>query len=63
VHDGLHIDESAPEVELHKGELLVTHARTGLTGEIVRSLCECGAETPRLRNLNALSPTATSAAA
>ena len=63
VHDGLHIDESAPAVELRKGELLVTHARTGLTGEIVRGLCECGAETPRLRNINVLNPKATAAAA
>ena len=63
VHDGLHMDESAPHVELRKGELLVTHLRTGLTGEIVRGLCECGAETPRLRNINVLSPKATVAAA
>jgi hypothetical protein len=63
VHDGLHIDEAAVAVELRRGELLVTHARTGLTGEIVRGLCECGAETPRLRNINVLSPKATVAAA
>ncbi len=61
VHDGLHIDESAAILQLHEDELLVTQfaasgdpiirARTGLTGEIVAGLCECGAETPRLRGL------------
>jgi hypothetical protein len=61
VHDGLHIDESAAAFDFAGDELLliqpagsadpVLRARTGLTGEIVTEHCECGAETPRLRNL------------
>ncbi len=61
VHDGLHIDEAAAILHLHEDELLATQltapgkpiirARTGLTGEIATGRCECGAETPRLRNL------------
>jgi len=61
VHDGLHIDESAATFHLHEDELLATQftapgdpiirARTGLTGEIATWLCECAAETPRLRGL------------
>ena len=65
VHDGLHIDECAAIVHLHEGEILATQlaspgepiirARTGLTGEIVTGLCECGSEAPRLRNVRVLS--------
>jgi hypothetical protein len=61
VHDGLHIDESAIVLERHDGELIATpltmidepilRARTGLMAEILNEHCECGAETPRLRNL------------
>jgi hypothetical protein len=64
VHDGLHIDDSAAILHLVEDELLVTElaaqgdpvirARTGLTAEIVTALCECGAETPRLRGLSAV---------
>lgn len=64
VHDGLHIDETAAILQLCEGELLATQlekfgepilrARTGLTGEILTGLCECGAETPRLRNVAGL---------
>jgi hypothetical protein len=61
VHDGLHIEEAAVILHLHEEELLATQltafaepivrARTRLTGEIATAHCECGAETPRLRNL------------
>lgn len=66
VHDGLHIDGSAAILQLHEDELLVTQfpatpitttsdpiirVRSGVTGEIVTGICECGAETPRLRCL------------
>ncbi len=54
VHDGLHIDDAAGKVRLEGGELMVSRQapeRTGLAGEIVTAHCECGAETPRLRNL------------
>jgi hypothetical protein len=61
VHDGLHLDEDAAIFHEKDGELLVTQltafedpiirVRTGWSGEIGREHCECGAETPRLRNL------------
>jgi hypothetical protein len=51
VHDGLHIDETAAGLQLQRGELLVKGVSTGLTGEMVTGLCECGAETTRLRSL------------
>jgi hypothetical protein len=61
VHDGLHVDESVAILHLLEDEILVTElsttgepiirARTGLTGEIVTAVCECGGETPRLRSL------------
>jgi hypothetical protein len=61
VHDGLHIEEAAVILHLHENEFLATQlttfappilrARTGLTGQIETANCECGAETPRLRNL------------
>ena len=63
VHDGLHLVEKAVVTHSDEGELLLTlmekrkkptaPARTGLVGEIVREICDCGAETPRLRNLAA----------
>lgn len=70
VHDGLHLDDSAI-LQLQHGELLLTQlnasepvvrARTGLTGKIVRGLCECGATTPRVRNLAALQRSVAAAA-
>lgn len=73
VHDGLHIDEAAAIFHLCQEELLATQltapgnpiirARTGLTGEIASGRCECGAETPRLRNLAAVPIKASVAAA
>jgi phenylacetate-coenzyme A ligase PaaK-like adenylate-forming protein len=61
VHDGLHIDETAVILEKDGEELVATQltsfedpilrVRTGLTAAIVTEHCECGAETPRLRNL------------
>ena len=61
VHDGLHIEEDAVIFEKAGEELVATQltafeepilrARTGVTGTIVTQHCECGAETPRLRNL------------
>jgi hypothetical protein len=62
IHDGLHV---APEAiaEVAAGELILTQlkvegtvlrARTGFTAEITTALCECGRETPRLRNLSAV---------
>ena len=71
VHDGLHIEEAAVILHLHGEELLATQltafaepivrARTGLTGEIATAHCECGAETPRLRNLTSLRANVTAA--
>ncbi len=68
VHDGLHIDETLGRFRIEGSELLVTQqarARTGLSGEIITAHCECGAETPRLRNLIRIDrePTSKSAAA
>jgi hypothetical protein len=64
VHDGLHIDETAVIIEKDGIELIVTQltaledpilrVRTGLTCTIVTEHCECGAETPRLRNLTSI---------
>jgi hypothetical protein len=61
VHDGLHVDEQAVIVECLEDELVATsltaidepiiRARTGRTAQLLREHCECGAETPRLRNL------------
>jgi phenylacetate-coenzyme A ligase PaaK-like adenylate-forming protein len=61
VHDGLHLDETAVSAEMDGADLVITQltaldhpmirAATGWTGEIVKEPCECGAETPRLRNL------------
>jgi hypothetical protein len=62
VHDGLHIDNTAVTVHLYEDELLVTQlrgvtkrARTGLTAKIVTDRCECGAKTPRLREVATIS--------
>ena len=44
IHDGLHFDDEA----------LVSGVQRRFSVEIVREVCECGAETPRLRNLTAL---------
>lgn len=62
VHDGLHIDDRTAIFQLYEQELLVTElgavgepiirTQTGLTGEIATGLCECGAETPRLRRVS-----------
>jgi phenylacetate-coenzyme A ligase PaaK-like adenylate-forming protein len=64
VHDGLHIEDAAAIVHRQGGELLVTQlttftdpivrARSGLAGDIETAHCECGAETPRLKNLTSL---------
>lgn len=59
VHYGLHVDIKAAEVECDGTELLIRRAgpgtweleKTGLTGEVLRGCCECGAETPRLVDL------------
>jgi hypothetical protein len=71
VHDGLHIAESAAILHLYDDELLVTQltvfdeplvrVRTGLAAEIVTGHCECGSETPRLRNLMPMAQKAASA--
>jgi hypothetical protein len=71
VHDGLHVAESAAIPHLHDDELLVTQltvfdeplirVRTGLAAEIVTGPCECGSETPRLRNLMPMSQRAATA--
>jgi hypothetical protein len=73
VHDGLHVDQHAAIVETHAGELIATQltavehpilrARTGLTAELLKEHCECGAETPRIRNLALLRQKARYAAA
>jgi hypothetical protein len=63
VHDGLHIDETAAIFQKDGEELVATQltsenvimrVRTGLSGSIVTEHCECGAETPRLRDLASL---------
>jgi hypothetical protein len=64
VHDGLHIDQSTVVFQKVGDELIATQltspqnlilrVRTGLTASIVTEHCECGAETPRLRNLASL---------
>jgi phenylacetate-CoA ligase len=61
VHDGLHVDENNAILEVHESELIATQlttvdhpilrARTGLSAELLNHHCECGAETPRLRNI------------
>jgi phenylacetate-coenzyme A ligase PaaK-like adenylate-forming protein len=61
VHDGLHVDEDAAIFETRDGELIATQltavdrpilrVRTGLSAELVKEHCECGAETPRIRSL------------
>lgn len=71
VHDGLHIAESSVIPHLDDDELLVTQltafeepvvrVRTGLAAQIVTEYCECGRETPRLRNLTAVHRKATAA--
>lgn len=73
VHDGLHIDDTTAIFQLHEQELLVTElgtagepiirTRTGFTGEIATGLCECGAETPRLRQVSMVCSRAALAAA
>ena len=50
VHDGLHVEENAAILETHPEGLIVS-TLTGLTAEVVKEHCECGAETPRIRNL------------
>lgn len=64
VHDGLHVDPNAVIVQWHESELIATQLtefedpivriRTGFTADIVNEHCECGLETPRLRNLRSL---------
>lgn len=44
VHDGLHLDSQRPDLELP----------AGLRGELAEEPCDCGLETPRLKNLRAL---------
>ncbi|HYA16998.1 MAG TPA: hypothetical protein VEF06_06010 [Bryobacteraceae bacterium] len=66
VHDGLHVDEAAAIFETREGELIATQlttpeqpilrARTGLSAELVKEHCECGAETPRIRSLAKIRP-------
>ena len=60
VHDGLHVAGDAAIAHIEDGEFLLTQltvdesvlrARTGWTARINTSLCECGRETPRLKNL------------
>ncbi|HVW87083.1 MAG TPA: hypothetical protein VHB50_20495 [Bryobacteraceae bacterium] len=72
-HDGIHIDLATVFADVHDDELLVTQlhsvdrpilrARTGLTAEIVRTHCECGSESPRLRNLTVVQQKSAAAAA
>ena len=58
-HDGLHVSSDAI-AEVEKGELILTQfsveesvlrARTGLAASLSTSLCECGRDTPRMKNL------------
>lgn len=53
VHDGLHFDAETVVARLDGENLFVTGRATGLSAEIVRDQCECGVETPRLRQLSA----------
>jgi hypothetical protein len=52
VHDGLHFDQAVMMPEIDGEELIVMGIPTGLSAEIVRGHCDCGAETPRVRYLN-----------
>ena len=49
VHDGLHFDGGI--ATLNGENLIVAGKPTDLSAEIVREHCECGLETPRLRNI------------
>lgn len=61
VHDGLHIDTDAVLPHVEDGELIITQftcleppilrVRTGLSTDLTGEHCECGAETPRLKDL------------
>jgi len=60
-HNGLHlVPGTAARIE--HGTLWIGKRRTHLSATIADEHCECGAETPRLRNLAPLSTAATAAA-
>ena len=73
VHDGLHVVDREAVFHLYEDELLVTQlatmsipvvrTRTGWTAELLADHCECGKETPRLRNLAHAKPKVMAAAA
>jgi hypothetical protein len=51
VHDGLHIDRRCAGFRVEQKQLIHAGRRTGLSATIATAHCECGAETPRLRDL------------
>lgn len=63
VHDGLHFDRTAVRAEIGGGQLIVMGKPTGFAAEIAPAYCECGKETPRLRNMEIERSRAAAAAA
>jgi hypothetical protein len=61
VHDGLHFDDRAVAAEVKREELFVSGTASGACAEIVRTQCECGLETPRLRWLSRVNARAAAA--
>jgi hypothetical protein len=73
VHDGIHVVAEEAVLQIHDEELLVTllaasstptvRVRTGWNAELEQSHCECGQETPRIRNVAPVRMRAMAAAA
>ncbi len=61
VHDGLHAE--CVSIDPQTGELIVMGQPAGCSAEIVTGHCDCGLETPRVRNLTRLRERVTAAAA
>jgi hypothetical protein len=61
VHDGLHAERLSVHPET--GETVILGQATGYSAEIVTGHCDCGLETPRIRNLVRLRERAATAAA
>jgi hypothetical protein len=61
VHDGLHAERVSVHPET--GDTMILGQATGCSAEIVNSHCDCGLETPRIRNLVRLRERAAAAAA
>jgi hypothetical protein len=61
VHDGLHAERASIRGE--NGEAVVAGQASGCSAEIVTGHCDCGLETPRLRNIAPIRERAAVAAA